>query len=785
MKIEDFCAKHQILYQIVLLEIKNGKKHFKESHHTDILGYIPRYIDFNQEDKIRDRMERYQTNKKYILQACDKKKLVISYALDTRQYQIIDVDDQRIMDLDVVKGYIEKKYPRYLSITKKFAKVFCKIKMPPHSQTKMNEAIYVKDSKKLVELHNGIWSYIHHQQEIIDGESPIPEIELQSFKDEIQKVLGESDHNITYPKKPTVSLNLPLSVRVFNGLDTPPKDDFESCLMLLNPKTRLTDRHNWLAIGYLIKTYFPNDKGFEMWGKVSRLVKKFKDDNWTLEGDNYKTWCSLKPDGRITYESLKRMAQYDDEEGYFRIFPTPLLTYNETKEEFEKYNMKIMIPFMFITLNDINTYETRTKKKMEDAYENKLYKFIKLDEKTGKKTTQEGTFITRWMCDPNIKTYESIVFKPNYPKEFTRNGKVYYNTYDGLFVTKIEDVELNSEEQERINTGLDLFIELIWNICGKHEDSFNYVLSWFSHIFQKPHEKTKVAVLFKSIEGIGKNSIIEYLGLLNGYFFITSNPNDLFGQFNPAIKCKLFVAWNEANGKNSSKYDEEIKTFITDETIRHEEKFKDQYTTDNNINMVILTNHLSPIRVSPTDRRFVCIEGYHKVLPPCVFDELHTLFDVKTHIGKAFAKQVYQFFMTRDITNFKPTQHRPKTNLYKSIKSVPIVLSFLREYFETHSQLMESSTTIYNNLFSAYIKNSNFEIMNKDRFFKCLREYVKEDGYANGFIRKHKGKHGYIYEVKPKDFYNYMIQQEFMSEEDVPQEPLLTKIEVMNDVFDM
>jgi hypothetical protein len=780
MKIEEFCDKHQILYQIVLLEIKDGKKHFKESYHMDILGYIPRYIDFEKEDKIRDRMERYQKNKKYILEACDKKKLIVSYALDTRQYQIIDIDDKRIMELDVVQGYIDNKYPRYLSITKNFAKVFCKIKMPPHSQTKMNEAIYVKDSKKLVELHNGIWSYIHHQQDIIDGESPIPEIELQSFKDEIQKVLGKSEHNITYPKT-----TLPSIMKVKEGLilEAPPKNEFENLLMMLNPKTRLTDRHNWLAIGFLIKTYFPNDKGFEMWGKVSMLVKKFKDDNWTLEGDNYKTWASLKPDGRITYESLKRMIQYDNEEGYFRIFPSKIASYNETKEEFEKYNFKVMIPFMYVSLNDINVYETRNKDQMQNAYINKIYEYIKVDEKTGKKTKQEGTFIKRWILDPQIKTYESIVFKPNQPKEFMMNGKLYYNMFDGLFVEKIEDVELTLEDEERVNTGLELFMELIWNICGKHEASFYYFLNWVSHIFQKPHKKTKVAPVFKSIEGIGKNSVIEYLGMLIGYFLISSNPNDLFGQFNPLVKCKLLMAYNEASGKTNMNCDESIKTMITDDTIRHEEKYKSAYTIDNNVNVVIMTNHLSPIRISPTDRRFVCFEGYYKVLPPSVFDELYFLFDVQTNIGKRFAKKIGNFFLTRDITQFKPTQHRPKTNLYKSMKSVPIILSFLKEYFETHGELLDNSTTIYNDLFSTYMKNSNFDIMNKDRFFKALREFIKEEGYENGFITKIISRHGTLYQVKPQDFYNYMIEQEFMTLEDIPLEPLLTPIE--NDTYDL
>ena len=68
---------------------------------------------------------------------------------------------------------------------------------------------------------------------------------------------------------------------------------------------------------------------------------------------------------------------------------------------------------------------------------------------------------------------------------------------------------------------------------------------------QKPGEKPKVALVFISEQGIGKNIYWERLikNLLGkSYYFQTAKQEKILGRFNSVIKDKLVIILDEAKG---------------------------------------------------------------------------------------------------------------------------------------------------------------------------------------------------------------------------------------------
>ena len=89
-------------------------------------------------------------------------------------------------------------------------------------------------------------------------------------------------------------------------------------------------------------------------------------------------------------------------------------TYHEVKTEFEKTHFKLENPFCYCQLiND--EVVIRSKDEIKSLYENKY--FTQEETSVDKKGTvtiekKKKQFVTPWMLDPNIKTYQELVFEP-------------------------------------------------------------------------------------------------------------------------------------------------------------------------------------------------------------------------------------------------------------------------------------------------------------------------------------------------------------------------------------
>ena len=80
------------------------------------------------------------------------------------------------------------------------------------------------------------------------------------------------------------------------------------------------------------------------------------------------------------------------------------------------------------------------------------------------------------------------------------------------------------------------------NLCNNEEPVINYVSKWLARKVQKPYKLTNTAILFRSIEGCGKDTFFDWFGhsILGRQYYINEDKiEDIFGKFNQAIENKI------------------------------------------------------------------------------------------------------------------------------------------------------------------------------------------------------------------------------------------------------
>ena len=172
-------------------------------------------------------------------------------------------------------------------------------------------------------------------------------------------------------------------------------------------------------------------------------------------------------------------------------------------------------------------------------------KYWGLDPKT--QDLKELSFLTKWLFDSNCRQYEKLDFLPK-----QETPLIFFNSFDGFEVEK-EDVK----EKSNLNFEDSNLYILLCHLCNNEKNVIDYVLKWIANTIQKPYEITKVALLFKSLQGEGKNLFWDWVGksiIGQKYFFDTEKIDLVFGRFNGLIENIILGVINETSGKDTFGY---------------------------------------------------------------------------------------------------------------------------------------------------------------------------------------------------------------------------------------
>ena len=208
------------------------------------------------------------------------------------------------------------------------------------------------------------------------------------------------------------------------------------------------------------------------------------------------------------------------------------------------------------------------------------------------------SFVSEWLKDPNNRTYDKIDFLP-----MQQAPPSVYNTFMGYQAEKTELIKTDIENS--------LMLKHIKNLCNNDNIVFDYFIKFLANLVKSPYNISKTAIILKSIQGCGKDTLLDWFGnsILGSKYYINTDKAELiFGRFNSCIENKILIVMNETNGKDTFSINENIKCAITAKENNIEHKGKAPYKNTNNIAYVFLTNNDNPIKVPHDDRRFCCIE---------------------------------------------------------------------------------------------------------------------------------------------------------------------------------
>lgn len=202
-------------------------------------------------------------------------------------------------------------------------------------------------------------------------------------------------------------------------------------------------------------------------------------------------------------------------------------------------------------------------------------------------------------------------------------------------------------------------------ICNTRRDCFEYFHNWFAFAVQRPLEKTKVAIIMKSQQGVGKGFISQVLNRWYGSNFKAlsgTSPDQKFNSFLVNKKVvwidEMAAVFRDMNVMNS---------LVTEPFISIERKGIDQTTEVNLANFIGGTNNTPRLPLTTDSRRW-CLLSAKPMLDKELVAWRETMRETWTAILEhpefedTGAWAILYWYMTRDVSEFIPMFNIPETD---------------------------------------------------------------------------------------------------------------------------
>lgn len=197
-----------------------------------------------------------------------------------------------------------------------------------------------------------------------------------------------------------------------------------------------------------------------------------------------------------------------------------------------------------------------------------------------------------WNEHPQRRTYTGVCFKPN------GDEPEQYNMWQGFTV---EPAKTRDPTQ-----GCALFLKhLLEVVCGGNRALFNYHVGWLAHLVQKPEEKPGVAIVYKGLKRIGKDTVFEYVGkLISNHYMTTGNQEHVVGRFNPHLADCLLLHMQEGFWAGSKAQESQMKYLITSPILMVEPKQVNPFQVTSMLRLFISSNEDWVVAASNDEARF-------------------------------------------------------------------------------------------------------------------------------------------------------------------------------------
>ena len=328
----------------------------------------------------------------------------------------------------------------------------------------------------------------------------------------------------------------------------------------------------------------------------------------------------------------------------------------------------------------------------------------------------------------------------------TNDKKNYYCHFHGYKYQILENINYSI---------IETFINFIHEvICNNNEEAYNYVLQWIAYILQNPGVKSGTALVLKGLQGIGKNTFTDVISELTAGYSCknVTDINELTGTFNSVVENKMFIVLNEMknNGDDRLVNFNSLKSVITDDTIRINEKNQPRRTAENVSNFVFLTNNSYPVKIEGGDRRYIVLSVSAKYKEQFTFwNDMYKSF---TH---EFYDNLLTYFIKYDLSAFNVRQipiTEAKQDLIEASRTP--VEQWICDHYTSLVAGMECSTAL--SCKPKDMKDKTFQLQIKD---KCDHKQLRRNGMRKWY---------YILKEEYRSIYkqNVLEDDEYIIEDD-------------------
>ena len=482
---------------------------------------------------------------------------------------------------------------------------------------------------------------------------------------------------------------------------------------------------------------------WEQWYKVAQSIYNEGGDEdlflaWSSKSTKHNEreallqWKSLKDPNqqlKLSAGSIYYWSQKSDAVEHERIILECCSKddYQYQKIQFEKTHFKLMNPPCYVRI------QSGSLQYIKDGDLNLMYQNM---------YCEETIFIQKWKSDPNIRTYESVVFKP---KQVVSPS--YYNIFTDF---PCEAVEGN----------ISVMTELMQLLSGEDDVVFQYLENYFAHMLQMPYEKPGICLVFStSKQGAGKDTPLDFIGKILGkeYFFNTEDAeNSVFGRFTEHLQKCILLKMEEVEFETNKKNESALLSLITAPTRSYEAKGQKPITLDDYKRIVMTTNKSVPVNVPESDRRFVLINSSEKRVGDRAFWN-----NVYKELAKPETAQAYYYhLLNKDISTFD-IRNRPTTDFYKEVKQTlrPYHASYFQRWIAIHGEHQESSCDMSATELLNKINENNKFVITSAKFGRDSKIYPAEA------LTKKKGAYNNSYIIHTQKMHEFLVSKGWWVEE--------------------
>ncbi|MDA9711424.1 virulence-associated E family protein [Luminiphilus sp.] len=195
-----------------------------------------------------------------------------------------------------------------------------------------------------------------------------------------------------------------------------------------------------------------------------------------------------------------------------------------------------------------------------------------------------------WLRSPRTKYFTGIDFNPESDDPATLN----------LWRGSIQGCEGDCEF-------LIAFLREV--ICNGSQEKFDYLIRYLAHAMQMPQEKPEIMIVLSGSQGIGKGSFFKLLRRIWPYTTLfVQDVNDIVGRNNACLENSFIVTIDEGFWHGDRASASRLKSLITEDWIRIEEKYQPKRTVTSCQRFFAATNEQKFGHTEPGSRRFLFMQ---------------------------------------------------------------------------------------------------------------------------------------------------------------------------------